>query len=86
MQLGLGDFVLGHFAHVRVAVLEQRLGAFKIALHFAQLPVGTDHRLHFGVFLGIGAEVVLVADHLGIAEQGSEFFETVLERVQFVQQ
>ena len=84
--LGLGHFLLGHLAHFRIAVLEQRLGALEVVLGLAELAVGGDDRLDFGVLLGIGAETVLVADHLGIAEQRGELLETVVEDVEFLQQ
>lgn len=84
--LGFADFLHGHFAHIRVAVLEQCLGTFKVTLHFEQLFIGGDNRLDFRVFLGIGAEFVLVGNDFAIAQQGGQFFETVLEDVQFVEQ
>ncbi len=86
LRLGLGHFLLGHLAHVGIAVLEQRLGAFEVLLDLAQLAIGDDHRLDLGVFARIGAEAVLVTDDLGIAEQRGELFETVLQDVQLVQQ
>ncbi len=84
LELGLGfaDLLLGHLAHVGIAVLEQRLSALEILLHLAQLPIGDDHRLDFGVLAGIGAKTALIADDFGVAEQCGEFFETVLQDVQ----
>lgn len=83
---GFADFFHGHFTHVRVAVLEQCLGTFEVGLHFEQLRIGGENRLNFGVFLGIGTELGLIGNNLAIAEQGSQFFETVLEHVQFIEQ
>jgi hypothetical protein len=83
--LGFADFFHGHFAHVRVAVLEQRLGAFEVGLHFEQV-YRSRPRLDFGVFLGIGAEFGLIGNDLAIAEQGGQFLETVLEHVQLIEQ
>jgi hypothetical protein len=84
--LGFADFFHGHFAHVRVAVLEQGLGAFEVSLHFKQLFIGFDDRLDFRVLLGIGAEFVLIGNDLAIAKQGGQFLETVLEDVQLIEQ
>ncbi len=84
--LGLAHFLHGHFAQVRVAVLEQRLGALQVVLHLAPGAVGDEHRLDFGVLTGIGAKASLVGNDLGIAQQGGEFFEAVLENLQFFQQ
>lgn len=62
------------------------MGAFKVGLHFQQVFIRRHNRLDFGVFLGIGAELGLIGDDLTIAEQGGQFFETVLEHVQFIEQ
>ena len=86
LVLGLSHFFNGHFAHVRVAVLEQRLGAFEVSLNLEQLFIGAHDRLNFRVLLGIGAELGLIGDDLAIAEQGGQFFETVLKDVQFIEQ
>ena len=86
MFLGLAHFLHRHFAHVRVAVLEQRLGALEVALYFEQLFIGGDDRLDLRVFLGIGAEFVLVGNDFAVAQQGGQFLETVLENVQFIEQ
>ncbi len=83
---GLGDFLLGHLAQVRVAVLEQRLGTFEVGLHLAQLAEGGDYRLDLGIFLGVRPKLALLGDHLGVAEQRREFLETIAEVVQLVQQ
>jgi len=84
--LGFADFLDSHFAHVRVAVLEQRLGTFEVGLHLQHLLVGRDNRFDFGVFLGIGAELGLIGNDFAIAEQGGQFLETVLEDVQLIEQ
>ena len=55
-------------------------------MHLHEVFVGGHNRLNFGVFLGIGAELGLIGDDLAIAEQGGQFFETVLEHVQFIEQ
>ncbi len=86
LGLGFGNLLLGHLAHVGITVLEQRLSALEILLNLAQLPIGDDHRLDFGVLAGIGAKTALIADDFGVAEQCGEFFETVLQDVQLVQQ
>src|SRR5690606_27598293 len=79
-QLGarLLDLFLGHGAQLRITVLEHFAGAFEVGLHLAEIAVGEDDRLHLGIFLGIGAELVLVGDHLGVAEQRGELLVTVL--------
>ena len=84
--LGFADFFHGHFTHVRVAVLEQRLRAFKIALYAEQLFIALYHRLKFGVFLGISAEFGLVGNDFAVAKQRGQFLETVLENVQLIEQ
>ncbi len=86
LLLGLAHFQCRHFPQVRVAVLEQRLGTGEVVLHFEQLFIGGDNRLDFRVLLGIGAEFVLVGNDFAIAQQGGQFFETVLEGVQFIEQ
>ncbi|MNU91468.1 hypothetical protein D3C71_813550 [compost metagenome] len=84
--LGLADFFHGHFTHVRVAVLEQCLGAFEVVLHFQQFFIGAHDRFNFRVLLGIGAELVLIGNDLAIAQQGGQFLETVLEDIQLIEQ
>lgn len=86
LLLGFADFFHGHFAHVRVAVLEQGLSPFEVALDLEQLFIGGDNRLDFRVFLGIGAELVLIGNDFAIAKQGGQFLETVLEDVQLIEQ
>ena len=86
LHAGTGDFLFSHLAQIRIAVLEQRLGAFEVTLHLAEVAVGEDHRLDFGVFLGIGAKLALIADHFAIAKQRGEFLVAILEDVQLVQQ
>lgn len=76
--LGFTHFFHGHFAQVRVTVLEQRLGTFEVVLDFAQLFISSVDRLDFGVFTGIGAKARLVGNDLGITKQSGEFFEAVL--------
>jgi hypothetical protein len=86
LLFGFADFFHGHFTHVRVVVLEQRLRAFKIALYAEQLFIALNDRLEFGVFLGIGAEFGLIGNDFAVAEQRGQFLETVLEDVQLIVQ
>lgn len=86
LLLGFADFFHGHFAHVRIIVLEQRLGTFKVGLDLEHLLIGADDRLDFGVLLGIRAELGLIGNDFAVAEQGGQFLETVLEDVQFIEQ
>ena len=83
---GFTNFLDRHFAHVRVVVLEQRLGAFKVGLHFEPLRVSGNNGFNFRVFLGIGAEFGLIGNDFAIAKQCGQFFKTVLEDVQFIKQ
>ncbi len=86
LAAGLLDLLLSHLAHIRIAVLEQRLGAFEVGLQLEEIAVCNDDRLDLGIFARIGAEAGLVADHLGIAEQRRQLFEAVLQDVEFVEQ
>jgi len=61
---GFTDFFHGHFTHVRVAVLEQGLGALQVGLYFQQVLIGEHNGLNFGVFLGISTELGLIGDDL----------------------
>ena len=81
---GFADFFHSHFTHVRVAVLEQRLRAFKIALYAEQLFIGVYDRLELSIFLGIGAEFSLIGNDFAVAEQRGQFLETVLEEVRLL--
>ncbi|MDR6357079.1 hypothetical protein Q3H58_003750 [Pseudomonas psychrotolerans] len=85
-RLGAGHLFLGHLAQVRIAVLEQRLGALQVGLHLAVFAKGLAHRLEFGVLLGIGAELGLVADDIGVAQQRGQLLEAVLQTIELVQQ
>lgn len=86
LLLGLADFFHRHFAHVRIAVLEQRLGALEVGLDLEHLFIGLDDRLDFGVLLGIGAELGLIGNDFGVAKQRGQFLETVLEDIQLIEQ
>lgn len=61
------------------------MGARQVILHLAQLPIGLHHRLDFGVLARIGAELRLVGNHFGIAEQCGELLEAILQGRQLVQ-
>ncbi len=84
-SIGLQVF-LGHLPQVRIAILEQAARLLDIVLHTAPLLIAFNRAFQLGVLLGVTAKARLIADHLGVAEQRGQFFESLAKGVQPVQQ
>src|SRR5690606_3749981 len=78
--------LLGHGTQLGIDVLEHFPRAIQIGPHLAVIPVGENNRLHFGVFLGRVAELVLVADHSGLTEHRGTLSVAVRKTAQLPQQ
>ena len=69
LRLAGRSVLFSHLTQIRVAVLEQAAGFLQVAFHAAPGFITFYRGLKLGVLLGIGPKTILIADHLGIAEQ-----------------
>ncbi len=77
---------LGELAHVGVGVLGHLLCGGHVFLDATIAAPGVDQRLELGVFAGVVAKTWLIADHVGLRQQGREFLEAVDEGIEALTQ
>ena len=84
--LGCGRFFFdGHLAHLGIIVGQHLFGAFQVVLGRGVVLEAVHHGFQLRIFSGKISELVLIADHVRIGQQGGDFLMAIDQIIQFVQ-